>query len=318
MTQPLFPSTIGTQSRSAKFLTIKLWSEKRRSDRVPALSKAVLPQGPQMVRLQCRHSALAAPAPRLSSPSVHQADARRFHSTKFGTEFSPRPCVRKGGGVACSLHGPPPVQATERYQINMVPPPTAAETTPWLAHENGNRRAGARQRAVPRAPRIKICGQPRAKKNFNVPQPTDVTFQPKPLSYALAAKRYWVNEVPNEYGSPAHWGLAINHDGRHSPASRWHPNSTSCTTRCSRSTRFFFLAQTKMSWRSPLTSQYLRRPLGRGRSSATMIPHAAQPQHTLSKLFSKAPSGAGLNCFYVQQGAGRRQHRLGARSELRL
>ena len=39
MTQPLFPSTIGAQSRSVKVLTIKLWSEKRRSDRVPVLGQ---------------------------------------------------------------------------------------------------------------------------------------------------------------------------------------------------------------------------------------------------------------------------------------
>ena len=35
------------------------------------------------------------------------------------------------------------------------------------------------------------------------------------------------------------------------------------------------LAQTKMGWRSLLTSQYSRHPLGRGRSSATMIPKMA-------------------------------------------
>ena len=34
------------------------------------------------------------PAPRLSSPSVHPAVVRRFHSTKCAAKFSPRPWVR--------------------------------------------------------------------------------------------------------------------------------------------------------------------------------------------------------------------------------
>ena len=45
-----------------------------------------------MVRLQCPHWALAAPAPRLSSPSAHPAVVRRFYSTKRGLMFNPRPC----------------------------------------------------------------------------------------------------------------------------------------------------------------------------------------------------------------------------------
>ena len=45
-----------------------------------------------MVALQ--RPALAAPAPRPSSPSAHPALARRVHGTKFDAEFSPRPCVR--------------------------------------------------------------------------------------------------------------------------------------------------------------------------------------------------------------------------------
>ena len=43
--------------------------------------------------------------------------------------------------------------------------------------------------------------------------------------------------------------------------------------------------------------------------------HAAEPQHTLSRLFRKAPSGAITKCSLVQQCAGRRQPRLGFRSE---
>ena len=42
MTQPLFPSTIGTQSRSAKFLTIKTVVDGQTRSR--CLDKAVLPQ----------------------------------------------------------------------------------------------------------------------------------------------------------------------------------------------------------------------------------------------------------------------------------
>ena len=37
MTQPLFPSTIGTESRCPKFLTIKTVVRKQRSHRVPVL-----------------------------------------------------------------------------------------------------------------------------------------------------------------------------------------------------------------------------------------------------------------------------------------
>ena len=50
-----------------------------------------------MVRLQCPHSALAAPAPRLPSPSVHPAVVRRLHSTKFDAKFS---WGGRGGGGA--------------------------------------------------------------------------------------------------------------------------------------------------------------------------------------------------------------------------
>ena len=50
------------------------------------------PAGAQRVRLQCLHWALAAPAPRLSSPSVRQAVARRTHSLSRDRMFSPRSC----------------------------------------------------------------------------------------------------------------------------------------------------------------------------------------------------------------------------------
>ena len=44
--------------------------------------------GPQMVRLQC-HEALAAPAPKLSPPSVHDANVRRFRNTICDHKFNP-------------------------------------------------------------------------------------------------------------------------------------------------------------------------------------------------------------------------------------
>ena len=56
--------------------------------------------GPQMVRLQCPHLALAAPAPQLSSPSVQSANVRRSLSSRSVQQFIPRPCVR-------SLHSLP-------------------------------------------------------------------------------------------------------------------------------------------------------------------------------------------------------------------
>ena len=47
-----------------------------------------------MVRVQCPHSALAAPAPWLSSPSVHHATIWRFHSATVDRMFISRPCFR--------------------------------------------------------------------------------------------------------------------------------------------------------------------------------------------------------------------------------
>ena len=44
-----------------------------------------------MVRLQ----ALVAPAPRLSSPSVHNSKAQHIHFTRCDHQFNPHPCFRE-------------------------------------------------------------------------------------------------------------------------------------------------------------------------------------------------------------------------------
>ena len=70
MTQPLFPSTIGTQSRSAKFLTMKTVVRKNQENDSQTgsrcLDKVVLVRGPQLVRCGPATVASAAPAPRHS------------------------------------------------------------------------------------------------------------------------------------------------------------------------------------------------------------------------------------------------------------
>ena len=71
--------------------------------------------GPQMVRLQCPHLALAAPAPQLSSPSVQSANVRRSLSSRSVQQFIPRPCVR-------SLHSLPGLYRVMRASRSMVTP----------------------------------------------------------------------------------------------------------------------------------------------------------------------------------------------------
>ena len=70
---------------------------------------------PQMVRLQCPHLALAAPAPQLSSPSVQSANVRRSLSSRSVQQFIPRPCVR-------SLHSLPGLYRVMRASRSMVTP----------------------------------------------------------------------------------------------------------------------------------------------------------------------------------------------------
>ena len=73
------------------------------------------PWRPQMVRLQCPHLALAAPAPQLSSPSVQSANVRRSLSSRSVQQFIPRPCVR-------SLHSLPGLYRVMRASRSMVTP----------------------------------------------------------------------------------------------------------------------------------------------------------------------------------------------------
>ena len=72
-------------------------------------------EGPQMVRLQCPHLALAAPAPQLSSPSVQSANVRRSLSSRSVQQFIPRPCVR-------SLHSLPGLYRVMRASRSKVTP----------------------------------------------------------------------------------------------------------------------------------------------------------------------------------------------------
>ena len=68
-----------------------------------------------MVRLQCPHLALAAPAPQLSSPSVQSANVRRSLSSRSVQQFIPRPCVR-------SLHSLPGLYRVMRASRSKVTP----------------------------------------------------------------------------------------------------------------------------------------------------------------------------------------------------
>ena len=68
-----------------------------------------------MVRLQCPHLALAAPAPQLSSPSVQSANVRRSLSSRSVQQFIPRPCVR-------SLHSLPGLYRVMRASRSVVTP----------------------------------------------------------------------------------------------------------------------------------------------------------------------------------------------------
>ena len=85
----------------------------------PLQPSMLLLGGPQMVRLQCPHLALAAPAPQLSSPSVQSANVRRSLSSRSVQQFIPRPCVRSlhsllgGGGGRVCMHQ----KYTEMYII---------------------------------------------------------------------------------------------------------------------------------------------------------------------------------------------------------
>ena len=80
-----------------------------------ALSPGEAGAGPQTVRLQCPHLALAAPAPQLSSPSVQSANVRRSLSSRSVQQFIPRPCVR-------SLHSLPGLYRVMRASRSKVTP----------------------------------------------------------------------------------------------------------------------------------------------------------------------------------------------------